>query len=628
MSFSKNKIAQVVVGLPIDGPFDYEVPPAFQEKIKKGMRVSVMFSHRRMTGYVIELKQSSAFQRKLSPVMAVLDDVPCVSDEAMALASAFSKYYGCSLGEAIEAYLPKNLRQTIYYSLPASAQSKNPVLEKSCATLIHDPVGEKRWGALAKVIDGALQQKQNVIFLVPVATDIPFVFSKLVQASSSAGSVSLTKEDIAVFDKEASGKKELELWQKVREGKYKVVLGTRSSIFAPLGVCSVIVIYDEENSAYKQEQTPHYHVHKVAWMRSEIENCRIVFVSAAPSAETWHEANREKWELIRFNESFCAKVQLVDMTNYNPQKTSIISFPLQNRIQKVLENRGKVILFMNRRGFSTMTRCNECGYTVKCDRCNVNLTYLYFKKVMSCPHCNFERELPKVCPSCQGAYLRSTGRGIEKLESEIHQYYPQVKIGHYDKDSAQLPKDADIIIATQAIFRFVEDFRVELAAVLHVDNELNRFDFRSAHHALAMMVQLKRMAKETLLLQTSLMQGYSLQAIQSDNWDVFYREELRLRKELGFPPFKHLLAVGLRGLDEQEVFKVSQELFTRFQKDKLKTIEVSDLHPDILPKLRDKYRYTIVLKAAKVEPILKFVKEILKDFKRKKNVLITINVDP
>lgn len=541
MVHDNKQVAQVVVGLPVEGPFDYAVPAPLRAAVTIGSRVSVMFSRRKITGYIIGFGASSEFKGTLNPILALLDDGnPALDDRALKLTQTFSQYYGCSWGEAIEAYLPDALRRgSVDRSdpIPApTAVSKN----ESAQVLIHDPIGNKRWTELNRLIAVAVAAQRGVIFLVPESVQIEFVLSKIrgMTATTSSGKLILN-EDIAVLDKSITGKKETALWQEIRRGKYKIVLGTRSAVFAPLPSCGLIVVYDEENLAYKQEQTPHYRVHEIASMRRGIEACSLVFVSSLPTAEIWHRADVEKWTVLSWKDKFVAQVQLIDMANYNPRKMSILSYPLQSKMQKVLESRGKVILFMNRRGFSTMTRCNECGHTLQCERCNVNLIYLYSKRMMVCRRCGFERDLPKNCPSCKGAYLRSTGRGVEKLESELHQYFPQASIGHYDGDSTEFPVKADIVISTQALFRHVETVRAELTAVLNADAELNRFDFRSAQHTLATMVQLKQMTKESMVIQTRVLDDYTLRAVQSDDWVGFYRQELEHRKELGLPPFRH-----------------------------------------------------------------------------------------
>lgn len=362
-------------------------------------------------------------------------------------------------------------------------------------------------------------------------------------------------------------------------------------------------------------------------MRADISHCRIIYASSLPTAETWERAKRDQWERVEFTDSSESKVQLVDMTNYNPQKTSILSFPLQNAIQKTLDDNGKIVIFMNRVGFSTRTHCQQCGFTVQCERCNVNLTYLYSKKIMVCRHCNTKKELPKYCPNCKGSYLKSTGRGVEKLESEVARLYPHVHSVCYDSDSKSFPKSADIIITTQAIFRQHGDWKASLVAMLNFDAQLHHMDFRSGQRAFSLLVHLKQLAKEKFLIQTRMKDNYCITAVKNMDFKKFYRQELKLRKELELPPYKRLIALGLRGINEEAVFEQCTSLFDKLTEKCPKGITVSDPHPDVNPKLRDKYRFTIVLKGKSIKTMLLHIKTALKKL-RKRKAIITINVDP
>ncbi len=611
-------IAQVVVGLPVEGPFDYSIPENLKEQIAVGQRVRVSFARRISIGYIVGFKEKSSFP-KLNPILSLLDSAPTLDQRALQLTKQLSEYYSCSWGEAIEAYLPTPLRKVkeFNFSLPLKASSLSTSSKE--ITLLHDVSLDKRWPFLIEQIKKRLTNKESVLFLIPEISLAGAIESKLKTSIDAA---------MIISERPTNDKKDLEHWCKVQDGNAYLCLGTRSAVFTPLSKLGLIIIYDEENGSYKQEQIPHYHVHQVAFMRQELEGCEIIFVSAAPCAETWGEAKKEKWTRVDFSNDQPAAVQMVDMTNYNPQKTSILSFPLQNSIQKILENRGRIILFMNRRGFSTLTRCNQCGFTVKCQRCDVNLTYLYSKKMMVCRHCNFTQELPKLCPSCHGSYLRSMGTGMEKLESELARLYPYAKVSLYDQDTTQFPQMSNIIIATQAILREKENIRADLVAMMNFDAELNRLDFRSAQKAFSLLVHLRLLAKEKFVIQTRMIDSYCFPAISKFDFNLFYNKELVFRKELQLPPYKHLVAINLRGAKEDVVFEQSKILYQSLTAQTPSAIEVSDLHPDILPKLRDKYRYSIMLKGKSVKGILAFAKKVLKDFKRRGKVILTINVDP
>lgn len=616
-----SKIAQVVVDLPVEGPFDYSVGPSLKDKVAVGQRVRVLFNRRQRVGVIVGFKPKSFFKR-LNPILSCLDSHPVLEENALAVTKALSVYYACAWGEAIATWLPTALRSAKYFEWTPPAPSPAPGDSGSLAgntILLHDQGLQKRWPLILEMVQKTLAAGRGVIFLVPETALIEPVVAHLGKAVSSP---------TVVLDKKMSAAKELESWRAVREGNAKVVVGTRSAVFAPAADLGLIIIYEEENPSYKQEQTPHYDARALARIRAGVEGCSLVYVSSAPSAETWEEARKKKWQKVTLGADRLSLTQMVDMTNYNPQKTSILSFPLQNAIRDTLAKNGKVILLMNRKGFTTRTHCQQCGFTMKCGRCNVNLTYLYSQKVMVCRHCSFKADLPKVCPQCRGGYLRSSGTGTEKLESEAARLYPEARVGCFDTSSKSFPRQADVVIATKAVLREQGTMEAHLVGVINFDAELHHLDFRSAHHAFALLVRLRQLAVEKLLVQTRMADNYALQAVCKNDFAGFYKKELGLRKELEFPPYRHLVAIGVRGVDENFAFEQAKELFARLDKGHPAGIEISDPHPDVNPKLRDKYRFTILLKGRSVKSILAFIKKVLKDFTKKKNTIVTINVDP
>ncbi|VAX37979.1 hypothetical protein MNBD_UNCLBAC01-345 [hydrothermal vent metagenome] len=622
------KIAKVVVDLPAQGPFDYAISEDIQSQITIGCRVSILFANRKMVGFVVGLQQTSAF-KKLNSILSILDVDPVLDANILQLTKQFSEYYGCSWGEAIATYLPPVLRKSKKCHSEHSEGSHIEILrygvlqddnkkKDNILFLLHDKGSQKKWVFLLKKIEEVIHAQEQVIFLVPDITFMVKIKNRL---------QSIVNIKLSVLDKKIATQKNLSQWLDIKSGQVNVVLGMRSAVFVPTPQLGLIVVYDEEHDFYKQEQTPHYHVRQVAQMRAKIEGCEVCFVSAAPSAEIWKEAQKKNWQKVTFESEQTAAIQLVDMTNYNPQKTSILSFPLQSKIKECLESKQRVVLFMNRRGFASLTRCNQCGFTIKCERCDVNLTYLSVKNCMVCRHCNFSCALPKVCPSCKGNYMRSMGKGVEKLRQEASRLYPEARVAFFDKDTPSFPAHADIIIATQSIIRMKEQVNFDLIAVLNFDSELHHMNFRSAHKAFALWVHLYQMTTKKFVVQTYMSDNYVIKSGLKMDFEKFYRHELKHRKELEFPPYKHLVLVITRGLNEQEVFDCSKRLFDRLNEEVSGEIEVSDPHPDVQPKLRDKYRFSILLKGNSVTAILKFLKSKLKGFRKKKGIIITIDVD-
>lgn len=622
------KIAKVVVGLPVEGPFDYLVPEEMQADLSEGMRILIVFNRRKMLGYVVGFASESSFDR-LNAILSVLDEFPTLDTYSLELARCLSAHYGCSLGEAIETMLPAFLRKKKAYAFHSRKQETLHSSASIPNELIVDYSLNLRWDHLLPKISDVMAAGRSVLCLFPE--------NRLIKSAVEIIEKHVSQE-IFVIDKKVSVAQEQLLWEKMLSLAPKIVIGTRSAIFSPLPQLGVIIVFDEENRSYKQEQTPYYHASEVAQMRSRIEGVGLMMVSSAPLAETWHQYQGEKYEKTELRPESVSEMKLVDLTNFNPRKTSKISFPLQASIEKTLKEKGRVLLFMNRKGFFTMTSCNECGYVLKCERCDVNLIYQYDQKKLVCKHCNFTQELPKFCPACKGAYLRSKGIGIEKLEREVARLYPAAKVGLLDKDTKRYPLKKDIVIATQAVLGLHGLFQADLVGVISFDAELNYFDFRSAQRAYSLLVKLRQMAKKTLLVQTSLMDNYTIQSAVHLDSEKFYLEELNVRKEIGLPPFKRLVYIVSRGTDQDEVISYLQSVYEQLiilqgatdfmdQGFMEHPIEISEPHPDVHPKLRDNYRFCIMLKGVSLKDLLALAKAALKKKRGKKSIISTVIVD-
>ncbi len=622
-----SKIAQVVVGLPIEGPFDYSVDEKMSPVIAEGMRVYVPFHHRKVVGYVVGFIKKSAFAN-LKPVLSCLENTPTLDPNALRFTKRFADYYGCAWGEAIETILPAALHRRKILEWPTEPKfdsTKEKVLKPSGSKpenrliLCQDKGTEKRWALIAARINETLARGEGVIILVPEKHMIEKVRGVLQKQCV---------EPFVVMDKALSSAKILEAWQKIRQGFSRVVIGTRSTVFAPVRRLGLMVVYDEDSSAYKQEQSPFYHVRDVALFRSEIEGNKVLFVSSVPSTELWWMMREREGESFVFEPDQLANLQFLDLSNYKSRRRATISYPLSTLIEQTLAQGGKVALFLNRIGFSTVSRCEKCQETVKCPRCEVNVAYLYAKKKLVCHLCNALYDLPSECPKCHTAYLRYWGVGIEKMQSELARIFPQARVARFDRETKSLPARTDIVIGTQAVLKVLEQFQPTLAAVLDVDTELGRVDFRAPQRVFSLLIHLRQLAKEKVVVQTFDPGHYCLQCAAQMDFEKFYREESHFRKEAELPPFSHLVAVGLRGPKKEMVFNQAKEIYEKLQAGKPDGSEVLDPQPDIVAKLRDKYRFTIMLKGQSLPTLLENLKAVVKSSKRKQGVILTINVDP
>ncbi len=615
------KIAKIVVGLPIEGPFDYSIPREMVGDVCLGQRVWVPFGSQKRQGVIVGFTTRSRF-KELKMIFSLIDKFPTINGHFLELTRRISEYYGCSWGEAIETVLPDLLRKG---KQQEESQEVRPQLlnllsqEKSLVTLLHALDWTAAWHQILEMIKNTLQQNRGIIFLVPEIVLIDNILSRLKEQVTVP---------ISVLDKTLTPKNELREWMKIKAGESRLVLGTRSAVFAPVKDLGLILVYQEENHGYKQEQSPFYHARQIALMRSAIEGVSVGLVSAVPMAESWFAVQKKKINYRSFPSGKLASLMMIDLGNYKSRKASFISFSFRNHIEKTLKFGGRILIWMNRRGFSLLTCCPECKFTFKCERCDINLIYSYAKKKLICRHCNKMVELPLICPQCKKSYLKSMGTGIEKLESEVARIFPQARIASYDKDTEGIPDRFDILIGTQAVFKIIDRLNIQLAGVIHMDAELNRHDLRANERAMALLVHLRQSVKEQVCVQTHLIDHHVLKAARKMDFRNFYKQEFAGREELGFPPFNHLVAIGLRSVKEEQVVGQAFALHQSLQELQSKQIEIMDPHPDMVPKLRDKYRFTILLKGKNVASILAVVKKGMKGLKRKSGVTITVNVDP
>lgn len=611
--------AKVVLGLPIEGPFDYIIPPDLCKKAIIGSRVWVSFGSKRMLGYLVGISKKTSV-KKLKPLSEIIDFSPVLDKNLLLLTKSLSDYYCCSWGQAIEAALPESIRKG--KPLPAPNGKEIKISKKTFqTTLVQESDVKLRWDFYLKQIKQALTANQSVIFLSP----------SIQLADKAAGTIhsALNFEPIVLRRK---GTGELERWNQLRQPGPKVVLGVRSAIFSPLKNLGLIIVDEEQNPSYKQDQVPHYHAREAAKMRAALEMADLILGSKTPSLETWYLADGGKITYkCPVKKDLGPQVKIIS-TAFGyfgfKQKSGILSKYLEDFIFSALTSKQKILLFLNRKGFATLASCLSCRTVLKCPRCNVNLVYHFEENILSCHYCNFKQPAPKICPHCNSGYIKYSGMGTEKIESELSRIFPQARIKMLDarKDSA-IEENHDIFIGTESIIGAL-DYRFDLVAVLSIDNSLNRVDFRASEKTFGLLTGLLEMAKNTLVVQTSLPNNFCFKALTEKNADLFYKEELAQRKQLKFPPFKHIGLIKLRGKEEERSVKAGNFLHEKMEaSSKSAGIEIVSSGPAAHFKLRGNFYWNILLKAASVSKLNKYIKKHLKDF-RHSGIMVTVDIDP
>lgn len=609
--------AKIVLGLPVEGPFDYIVPQGLEEKAAAGSRAWVNFCHRKMVGFIVGLSDKSGI-KNLKKISEIIDDAPLLDKNMLLFTRELARYYCCSWGEVIYAALPEGLREGRRIE-----QAKNSYPAKTTAgketILLHDPGGEERWKTYFDALRYAAAKEKSVILIFPDKISV------LKARTVIQDKLGLPVE--AVYRKMA---KELDQWARIKGQKASIIAGTLSCVFSPVNNLGLVIVDDENDPAYKQDQVPHYNVREAARIRTDIEKANLIFASGAPSLESLYLAREGKIKYIFTRQSLPSpEVKIVDMKSEYSRKhrDRPISLYLRDSIVSSLAEKEKVLLLLNRKGFATYTFCHNCGVVLKCPRCNINLVYHFHDNSLDCHYCNFKMDTPKICPACNSGYIKFSGAGTEKIESELSRLFPQAKIKRPDGFKGVDLKEADIFVSTSAATR-QKNLRFGLTAALAIDNLLNRVDFRSSEKAFALLTGLAGLTEKKLIIQTSLTGHYCFQALLKQDPALFYDEELKLRKQLGLPPFKHLVLVKIRGKAEEKVKERAQALFERFNRSNTaKGIKVVSVNCAQQYKLRNNFYWNILLSGSVIGKINNFIRFCLNDF-RHSGIIITVDVDP
>lgn len=610
--------AKVVLGLPVEGPFDYSFDPRADKRISEGFRVWVEFGSRKKLGYVVGVSTKTRIKR-VKPILEIIDKTPAVNQNVLSLTAKLSEYYACSWGEAIEAALPDALRKgrPVENNTAAVVDTRNRRAQESL--LIHDLNSGARWDIYLSRIKETLGTNRSVIAL------FPDINSVLKARDTIAARLGITP--VILYRKQPN---ELENWLKAKNSNFNCIIGTRSGIFAPVNNLGLVIIDEEEEPVYKQDQVPHYHARQIAFMRCRIEKAALILGSGSPSLESFYLAKKEEIKYMLLpREKSLPQVKVVDnKAEFNRFKQTgvILTKYLQDCIAQALDSKGKTLLFLNRHGFATSASCRNCQAILKCPRCDISLIYHYKDNVLSCRYCNFKMDPPKICPHCNAAYIRYQGSGIEKLESEVSRCFPQARVVR--SDSPVDIDNADILISTASIIKQAHRC-FDLTGVLSIDNSLNRVDLRSTEKIFGLLTGLLMLTDKKMVIQTNAANHYSLQAIINNNAGIFYDEELRQRKQLKFPPFSHLCLVKLRSSRESIVREASGILFEDLSKRALgnKSIKVLSLNRGQPEKLRGNFYWQILLESGSPLKMVKFLKLHLKNF-RHSGIIVTVDVDP
>ena len=513
--------------------------------------------------------------------------------------------------------------------------------------LLHGITGSGKTEIYLQVIDFCIKNKKQAIVLVPEIS----LASQIIQIFKARFG-----DRVAILHSRLSKGERYDEWEKIKKRKVDIVVGARSAIFAPFANIGLIIVDESHEPAYKQGETPRYNGRDVAIMRGKLEDITVLLGTATPSLETYHNTEVGKYKLIelkkRIDERRLPDVRIVDMQDRNVKipESQVFSKPLLQAINKRLLKKEQIILFLNRRGFSTYIMCYKCGYVARCPQCNVSLVYHSKQDKVRCHYCNFEAKPPNICPECQGSYVKYSGHGTEKIEEEISNLFPHAKYKRMDTDTTTRKNshqeilkgfkhhEFDILIGTQMIAKGLDFPKVTLVGVISADTSLFFPDFRSGERTFQLLTQIAgRSGRGTVagevVVQTYNPNHYSIITSGAYNYKDFYKREMLYRKSLNYPPFRHIILITVKGYDNAKVVRVSNG-FAFLLKKELRGQDCQLLGPAPAPmaKINNQYRWHILIKHKMPGKINMFIERCMNGLKHSKlqmgKTSIAVDIDP
>ncbi|MBP7056331.1 MAG: primosomal protein N' [Candidatus Omnitrophica bacterium] len=661
------RYAQIAISLPIDRTFHYSIPERFIPEVAVGKRVFVPFAHRAVVGYIVGLSDHTDV-KEVKDITGVIDKEPVVDAEMLSLCRWIADNYFCSWGEAIQAVIPGGIKRG-KASLGSRLKEPHINVADFPQSVPHDLTEEQ--SAALKAISADIENHRHETFLLHGITAsgktevylqaIDIVIKKGRQAIMLVPEISLTPQTIerfvsrfgsrvAVIHSRLTAARRFLEWKRIRDGEVDIVVGARSAIFSPVRDLGLVIIDEEHETSYKQDDVPRYHAREVAQERTRLKSCPLILGSATPSLESYYKAKAGEYRLIRLTkrieERLLPKVKIVDMRMELSTRKKIAMFSkiLLDAIDKTIKNGKQAIVFLNRRGFSTFINCKKCGFVLKCKRCDTVLVYHFDQKKLLCHYCDYHDKPPDICPKCRSSYISYFGIGTEKVESDISHNFPNVKIARMDSDTTTKSGSHDrilgdfksgkieVLVGTQMIAKGLDFPEVTLVGVVSADVSLNIPDFRASERTFNLLTQVAGRAGRgedggEVIVQTYAPGHYAVLTAAKHDYDKFYEEEIVARKELLFPPFINLVKVTVRARNVDVAEKAALALADEIRKS-AGDILVSGPAPAPMARLRGYYRYNIILKHKNRGVMCSFLKKAIASFHRPHGVLVAVDVDP
>ncbi|GAA0460847.1 primosomal protein N' [Alkalibacillus silvisoli] len=547
---------------------------------------------------------------------------------------------------------PHQANHELTKPLPLTSEQQNvinPVIDqinqiKHEMFLLHGVTGSGKTEVYLQSIDRVLQDDKEAIVLVPEIALTPQMVTRF---KSRFG------DDVAVLHSGLSTGEKYDEWRKIHRKEVKVVVGARSAIFAPFENIGIIIIDEEHETTYKQEDYPKYHAREVAKYRGKYHQCPVILGSATPTLESYARAQKGVYQLLelteRVNEQALPDMKIIDMRKeLEKGNRTMFSDALVEKINDRIKRKEQVVLMLNRRGYSTFVMCRECGETVQCQHCDISMTYHRTNHKLKCHYCNEEQAMPNQCPECESEAIRFFGTGTQKVEEALKEHFEQARIIRMDVDTTSRKgaherllkkfgnQEADILLGTQMIAKGLDFENVTLVGVIAADAILHLPDFRASEKSFQLLTQVSGRAGRhelpgEVIVQTYTPEHYTVKLAAQYDFEGFFKREMQVRKRFLYPPYYFLVLINISHENHVKAVEVSQKIANLLSEQLGETVQLMGPSPSPMLRIKDRFRYQLMIKYKSRTDVDKPLENVLNTFQKEINredLQLTVDFEP
>jgi primosomal protein N' (replication factor Y) len=652
--------ADVAVCLPFSRTFLYEIP----NPVALPARVTVPFGAREVQGFVVGFREDKPDDfPEIKPITEVLDPEPLIGPDVYELCRWIASYYMAPLGEVLRGALPPGItRKHVeeFSPAPARPQAIGKPLALTAdqeaafrdltggdgfrAILLHGVTGSGKTEVYLQAVRHFQQQGKTALVLVPEIGLTPQLGQRFRDRFGPG---------MALVHSGLSKKQRIDEWLRIYHGHATIVIGTRSALFSPLANLGIIVVDEEHESSYKQDEMPRYNARDSAVMRARMAGAVAVLGSATPSMESFRNAETRRYMYVRLPSRVekrpLPEVEIVNMREEHVEagQQTLFSRRLLDGLSNRLDRKEQAIVLLNRRGYSMFLLCRKCGYSFECSACSVSMTYHRSIHRLMCHYCGLTRRPATVCPECQSEYLYYVGEGTQQVEVRLKAHFPLARVGRIDRDTMRNVRDfdrvlrefgegrIDILVGTQMVAKGHDFPNVTLVGVLSSDAALSLPDFRAAERTFQLLTQVAGRAGRgdrpgQVVIQSYFPDHYTFRLAATHRFEEFYRREIQFRQAMFYPPFTVLAGVMVQERTSERAAALAKQIGDYLESERGRSIRILGPAPAAVEKVNRVFRHQILLKSATRPPLRELLEKlrIRLEQARVQPTSVIVDVDP